>query len=132
MSMTRDAFLGLPKRPPERVDLPELGDGMCVYVRRMTSRERDDFETAIMERRGKVRELNHKNLRARLVALCTVDEHGNRLFTDADAEALGDKEASIIDPIFAAAQRINALSQRDVEELEKNSEKTRGESSTAG
>ena len=50
-----------------------------------------------------------------------VDEAGERLFSNDDVVALGKKNASALDKVFAIAQKLNGLSAADVEELEKNS-----------
>jgi hypothetical protein len=64
--------------------------------------------------------MNLRNIRAKLVALTVVDEDGNRIFSDEDAEALGKKSAAALDRIFAVAQRLSGLRPEDVEELAGN------------
>ncbi len=91
------------------VDVPEWGG--AVYVRVMSGRERDQFEIATMPTTGGTLE----NLRARLVALCACDAEGVRLFTDADAGALGDLEGAALDRVFAVARRVNKLTAEDIE-----------------
>ena len=60
------------------------------------------------------------NLRARLVALCAVDADGKRIFADDDIPALGGKASAPLDRLFSAAQELNGLSGKDVEDLEGN------------
>ena len=52
------------------------------------------------------------------------DENGHRLFTDEDAEALGEKSGVALDRVWEVAQRINALRKEDVEALGKPSTQT--------
>ncbi len=89
-------------------------------MRGLTGAERDAFEQSIVETRGKNTRMNLRNIRAKLVALTVVDEDGNRIFSDEDAEALGKKSAAALDRIFAVAQRLSGLRPEDVEELAGN------------
>jgi hypothetical protein len=66
------------------------------------------------------------NIRARAAAWSIVDPESPidtpvHLFSDRDIEALGEKSAAALDRVFATIQEINKLSDRDVEELAKNS-----------
>ena len=117
--LTREAILQAKDLPYEDVAVPEWGGK--VRVRALTGAERDRFEASIVEQRGKAGpRLNTANIRAKLVALCCVDEQGNRLFSDEDAELLGRKSAAALNRVFEVAQRLSGLTQADMEELEKN------------
>ncbi len=111
----RDLLLGANKPPTETVSLPELKTS--VIVRGMTGSERDAFEASCIEGRGKKRDVNTKNIRARLVAFCCVDDKGDRVFSDGDAKQLGDVRADLLDRIFSVAQRLSGMSDQDVDEL---------------
>lgn len=119
MRLSRDDILKAEDRKAEKVDCPEWGGS--VLVRGMSGRERDAFEISLQEQRGNhppVRNL--ANLRAKIVSRCVVDEEGNRVFSDADAAALGDKCAAPIDRIFDAASRLSGLGEQDVKEMAAN------------
>jgi len=116
--LTRDAILKAQDLPTEEVEVPEWGG--VVRVRGLTGAERDAFEQSIVEQRGKNTRMNLRNIRAKLVALTVVDEEGNRVFSDEDAEALGKKSAAALDRVFAVAQRLSGLRPEDVEELAGN------------
>lgn len=88
-----------------------------VRLRGLTAAERDQFEASIIDRAGKVRT---KELRARLVAMCLVDEKGARIFGDDQISALAGKSAAALDPLFAVAQRLSGMTKADIEELEGN------------
>jgi len=88
----------------------------------MTAAERDQFENTLFKGSGKNRTENVANLRSRLVVLCAVNESGDRIFSDDDAEALGRKNAAAVDIVFSVAQKLNGLSENDVDDLVKNSE----------
>lgn len=114
-SLNRDAILASDDMKPERVPVPEWsGD---VYVRVMTADERDAWELEMWDEKGQ-RKSDH--VRASLVTRTVVNEKGERVFGDADVEALGAKSAAAVDRVFKAAQRLNGLARQDIEDLVKN------------
>lgn len=115
----REALLGAAP-PTEVVAVPELK--IQVTVRGMTGAERDAFEAGCVAGRGKRRELSLLNVRAKVVAFCCLDEQGARLFSDADAEALGHVRADVIDRLFAVASRLSGMREQDLDELGLGSE----------
>lgn len=115
MSLTRDAILKADDIISEEVQVPEWGG--TVFVRGLTGRQRDEFESSVFEMRGKKMVPNIANLRAKLTVRCCVDEDGKRLFTDADADKIGEKSAAAIDRIYAVAAKLSGLSEEDVEEM---------------
>lgn len=124
--LSKQQILDAPDLPKQTVEVPEWGGS--VIVQGLSAYDKDEFEQSIY-RPGQpatpggnaplVRDLS--NLRAKLVVRCVVDEEGNRLFGDGDAEALGKKSAAAVDRLFAVAQRLSALTDADVRTLEKNS-----------
>lgn len=122
MALTRDELLK--KKAAKRIEevqVPEWGGS--VFVRELSAAERDAFETSMvqLDRKGKVQGHNLANVRARLAVFALCDEHGERMFGDGDAEALGELSASALQRVFEVAQRLSGISNEDVEELEKNS-----------
>ena len=120
MGLTRDQLLQPRALPRESVPMPEWGEGEEVWVRTISGTERDAFEQASIEVRGKSREANLRNIRARLCVLCMCDEQGKRILEDKDAEAFGAQPAPVLDRVFEVAQRLNGLGAKDVEALAKN------------
>ena len=117
MRLSKDDILKAPGPRTEIVPCPEWGGE--VAVRGMTGTQRDEFELASMkhDRDGQM-VADSKNLRARIVAWCVVDEDtGERLFTNADVEELGRKGAGVILRIAGVASRLSGLGEDDVEEL---------------
>ncbi len=110
----KDAFFAA-KVPTEAVAIPEVG--ATVLVRGMTGAERDAFEASCFKGKGKNKEFTAANLRAKLVAFCCVDEHGGRVFSDADVEAIGNARADLVDRIFSVAQRLSGMAETDLDEL---------------
>jgi hypothetical protein len=113
--LTRDAILAAATLPTESVELKSL-DG-SVLVRGLSAFDRDAFEKSMFVTKGKTREFNMANVRARLVALCAVDDNGGRLFADEDVVALGQVRADVVDKLFTVAQRLSGLRDEDVAEL---------------
>lgn len=101
--------------PREEVQIPEWKGS--VYVQTMTADAKDTFEGTLLEG-GKA---TIAGIRAKLAVATVVDEAGNCLFGLADVEALGKKSGKALDRIFTVAQRLNAISDADLKEMEKNS-----------
>lgn len=120
-ALNKDALLAAAKQslPIEQVDVPELGGS--VYVRGMSGKERDDWEKSLLVGKGKRREVNTANVRAKLVAKTACDEHGVQLFSDADADALGNLRADVLNRLYEKASRLSGVSEADVDELGKPS-----------
>lgn len=114
--LTRDQILGADDLKRETIAVPEWGGD--VVVSEMTGATRDAWEQTLMgEGAGK---MNIANLRARLFAFGAVDEKGNLLFTPEDAEALGKKSAKALERCVKAIQRLNGLTEDEVEKIKKN------------
>jgi hypothetical protein len=121
----------------EDVPVPEWADeeeGMkpeeaFVRVRGLTGTERDRWEESITQQTGKTSKVVLTNFRARLCALCMVDEQGARLFSDAEIAVLGQKSAAALDRVYEVAARLSRITKEDVESLAKNSEPGRNGSS---
>lgn len=114
-TLNRDQILEAPDAKREEVQVPEWGG--TVLIASMTGTARDAWEQSLVDKGGKVR---MENVRARLVAYTAVDEHGNRIFTDADIEALGRKSAAALERCVKVAQKLNRLTEADMEDAAKN------------
>lgn len=112
-----------------------------VFVRTMSGDCRDKFEAMAAKNaadliiRGQLKlngeEVDMSNIvdfsgmigvRARLVSWTTCDEKGALLFSDEDIGVLGEKNGAAMDRIFEVAQRVNKLTDEEIETLEKKSE----------
>lgn len=119
-ALNSKAILECSDMQTKRVDIPEWNG--YVFVRSLTGKERDAWETSLVVQRGKKREVNTLNMRAKLVALVTVDEEGQPIFSQDQVEALSLKNSGALDRIFDVAQRLSGIGDRDVEALVKNSD----------
>lgn len=119
--LSREDILTAQDLVTEGVEVPEWGGS--VFIRTLTGTERNTWELEAVPNanRGDYQSMELLNLREKLLVKVIVDEEGKRLFTDKDIKALGEKSAAALDRLFEVAQRLNRLSARDVEELEKNS-----------
>ena len=127
--LTREAILSADDLRAETVDVPEWGGK--VRIRTMTGSERDAFESSLIGTGGKDTSKNLRDLRARFASLVIVDESNERLFSEKDVKALGRKSAAALDRVFAAGQRLNGLTNQDVDELAGNSMSDHSEDSVS-
>jgi hypothetical protein len=127
--LSRDAILGADDRQYDEVDCPEWGGS--VRVRSISGAERDRYEESLIQQRGNSRQMNMRNARAKLVALCVVDEQGNRLFSDQDVNALGRKNAKPLDRLWDACRKLSGLSDDDVEKLTEDFDDAQDDASTS-
>lgn len=115
MVLNRDAILESNDLISEEVQVPEWGGS--VFVREMSGADRDAWEASLINDKGKT---NLENIRARMVSFCVVDEHGNRLFSDKDVDLLGKKSGKALDRITSVAQRLNKLTDKELQEVKKS------------
>lgn len=115
MALSREAILGSDDLKKETVEVPEWGGEIILAT--MTGAARDAWEQSLVGPKGTA---NTANIRARLVAACAVDENGIRLFADSDAEALGMKSAAALERCVKVAQKLNRLTEADLEDVKGN------------
>lgn len=101
----------------EDIEIPEWD--LTVRIRSMTAADRDAWgqEMYTESQVGLV-----QNFRARLLAHVLIDEEGKRIFTPAEAAALGEQDSEVIERIYKAAMKLNKLGKEATEEAEKNLE----------
>ena len=97
------SILDLPDLTSEEVEVPEWG--FRLRVRSLTGTERDAFEASLLQTRGKDREINLRNMRAKLVAQSVRKADDSRVFSDAQVEALGRKNAAALQRVFRELTR---------------------------
>ena len=127
--LDRAAILAAPDIQTEELYVPEWGGS--VLIKGLTAAQRDQFEADSLKGKGKNKDVNLLNIRARFVSLCIVDEEGNQLFSERDVHALGQKSGKAIDRIWDKATDLSGISDDDVDELTKNSESDQSEGSSS-
>ena len=123
----RSRILKADDLPTEKVDIPEWG--VTLFVRSMSGRDRDLFESQMLDLSGQGKRMD--NFRARLAVFCTVDEDGKRVFKDGDIATLGQKSGRALDRIFDKASKLNKMTEEDIAEEKKPSLKAVGDDSTS-
>ena len=116
MLLSRDQILDQEDLKTEIIDVPEWGGK--VKIQGMTAFARDRFESSLVGKNGGT---NLVNIRAKLAAASIVDDAGELMFSEKDIEKLGKKSASALQRVFNCSQKLNGISDGDVEELAKNS-----------
>jgi len=102
------------------VEVPEWDGSVRVGV--MSGTDREKFESFVQSRissDGKT--TNMSDVRATLLSLVLVDGKGERMFSQDDVKALGDKNGAVLARLADVAMRVNGLTKESVEELRKNS-----------
>lgn len=126
--LTKEQIRDADDLPREKVIVSEWmpehdpNDPPYVWVRTLSGQERDQFEAECFQQNGRSRRFNLENIRARLAILSVVNEDGSPKFTRADLTWLCKKSARPLDRIFAAAQKLNGMTDEDIDELAKNFE----------
>ena len=116
MSLTREQILAADDLQIKEIEVPEWGG--VTYVRSINAADYADYVRGNVAADGKA---TMDNYIARYCAFAICDSKGERLFTDADAEALGKKYSTVMARIYDEAKKLNG---DDYEGLEKNSEAT--------
>lgn len=131
--LTKDLLL---QRGNLHIEKVELSNGF-VFVREMTGHEKDVWEQSMLKKirglKGVEYETSLDDFRAKLAVVTLCDELGNLIFEPKDYVALSKAiRASDIEKIVETAQRINAVTEKDKEEILKNSETDLEDSSILG
>lgn len=93
---------------PVEVDIEISGsDPISVYLKPLTSAQRDNFEASVVGIDGK---RNLKNLRARLVSDSLVNEKGERI---GDPKSIGELNAKLVTAIFEKVMKLNGMEAED-------------------
>ena len=99
----------------ERVPVPEWGGD--VFVKATNGKEFSDLQAQIIERKGNNQRVNLENIQAKLVAICTCDESGKRLFNQRQVDLLAGKSSAALQRVFKVAQRLSGLGDDEIEGL---------------
>ena len=129
MALNKEQILAIRDIKIEELFVPEW-DG-SIYIKTMTAEERDKFEEAIFIKDSGKRKTDLSGLRAKMCAFVICDEEGNRLFSEAEVEALSKKSAAALTRIFEKSQELSATREGDLEEMIKNSKSVQKEDSSS-
>ncbi|MCK9429648.1 MAG: hypothetical protein M0R17_06550 [Candidatus Omnitrophica bacterium] len=133
--LTKDLLL---QRDDLKIEKVELTRGY-VFVREMTGSEKDRWEQSMLKQKPNGNknaaveyETTLEDFRAKLAVVTMCDADGNLLFEAKDIKALNKAmSATNMEKIVEVAQRLNAISQKDKDEILKNSEADPEDSSSS-
>lgn len=91
-------------------------NGGSVRLLEMSGTARDEYDHYVSIRAAG----NWRNIRAKLVQLCLVDEAGELMFGADEVEKLGDLSGLVLDKLFDECKAINGLNE-EIEDVEKKS-----------
>lgn len=94
-----------------------------VFLKPLSIKEHEKWEKQIINDDGTAKD--NISLKASMVIASCYDEAGNKLFEPGDIEALGETAAEPINKLFAVCSELNAITSKDIDELEGNSEATK-------
>ena len=119
----------------EDVEVPEWGG--TVRIATMSGEDRDRWELSMMQADDSSERGFKLNFdaysRVRLVAMCLVDDNFNRIFvTKEQIERLSQKSGKVMDLLYDVAQRVNGITDEDIDDLEKNSVSAQNGASGSG
>lgn len=100
----------------EEVDVPEWGGK--VLIAELSGTNRSKFELYLRDARQTD---DFSKLRESLVVLCLVDEKGQNLYDEKEAQLLGDRNSLVLDRLFDVATKLNKLFDSQLEEEIKKS-----------
>jgi hypothetical protein len=98
------------------VEVPEWGGSVRIVG--LTGLERDRYEAWIIQGKGKNRDVNLAQSRAKLVMMCARDADGNRLFDESQVIALGKKNAKALQRVFDVAGDLSGLDEDTLEKIQ--------------
>jgi hypothetical protein len=112
--MNRESILAKRSVRIVPVEVPEWND--TVFLRALTVGDRDRIDQFVHESKQRL-----SGFRSLVLSLCLCDQHGNRVFTDAQRAEIDSIDAGIAERLFNAAMPLAGISAADAKEIEGNS-----------
>lgn len=101
--------------------IPGLGH---VKIRSLKERERSQFETDALDDDGDLDRDSLLTAKRRLIILCVVDANLEPLLTDADLDALANKDGAILNALYKVCAEFSGITETDLADLVGNSKST--------
>lgn len=114
MPLTREQILAIDDRKSVTVDVPEWNDTVQLAV--MSGTERESYEREWTSTDEKLM----PRYKLKMLRRCLVGADLKPLFSDSDLDALGEKNALVIDRLFTECMKLNGFQKDAVEEAAKN------------
>ncbi len=106
--MTAEEILAKRKLATEVVPIPEWGPEASLIVSQMTGADSDEFNDSLWVVQGKRIIRDHKNVTARMLVRCIVDEDGKKVFKPEQVKELGELPSPILNRLDEVAKRLNS------------------------
>ena len=116
MASSKTDLMTLVERETRPVELA----GKTFLVRELTDRERAMWEIDCLDDEGKRDIIAMESMRTRLIVKCLVDDAGNRIFTDEEAEDLSEWPVSVTAKLWAVCSDMCGLDDDDKAQAVKN------------
>lgn len=116
--LSKEQILERRALPLEDVAVPEWSG--AVRVQGLSSADGDKFLASLNRQNGQKIERDTTYYCAKLLALCLVNEQGERLLTEADVLALAQQSNAVVMRLADIAQRLSGLQPGSVEAAAKN------------
>jgi|TARA_Y100000310_G_scaffold7603_1_gene8330 hypothetical protein len=111
MLLSRDDILNVDDTRYEEIDMPEWNGS--VRIRGLSAADRSRIESEYTESTtgpdGVPKNKVDPRFRAALCSMCIVDDEGKRMFSEADIEALGNKNGANLERIFDRARKLSGI-----------------------
>lgn len=118
--LSREDFLAPDERRIKDVYLPVRRK--WVKIRSLFEHEKEAYEASLRDKNGDVTNESAKASRRRLIALCLCDAKGNRVLSDADVDAMRDKDGTDLAYLQEECQVFCGFKKGEIDAIEKNSE----------
>lgn len=104
MALDKNSILAANDLKRETVPCPEWGGD--VIIQEIGAIARDRLWPALLDANGKNDPIN---VAGKVLVRCIVDDAGERIFTDEDAELLGKRSPAVINRLFRVAEKLIVL-----------------------
>ena len=117
--VAREAFLTPAERRYQTIAIDGFGS---VRIQSLTERQWAGFEMSAVAAKGGIIRKRVEDARRRLIALCVVDDAGNRLLSDSDVPQLEQLDGAVAAKLFDVCQKHCGFEDNEIEDLVKNSD----------
>ena len=121
----REAFMKPAERRYKIVPIDGFG---AVRIQSLNEREWAAFEMSAVASKGGIIRKRVEDARRRLIAMCAVNDAGNRLLSHADVPSLENLDGSVAAELFDECQKHCGFEENEIEDMVKNSDGIPGDS----
>lgn len=122
----RDAFLCPFKRRYAELKIQGFG---IVRIQNLSEGEMSRLENSVIKSKGGLNMSKLEETRRELLSLCVVDEEGTRVLSRDDVDAIAEMDGRVANDIDRGCRQHCGITDSDVEDMAKNSERIAASSS---